>query len=161
MTFKAYKLYNAIILNITRRKEDVFATPVKTSEIRKHQHQFKFDFASVSRNYVVYKIHLENQPDIIQGLVAFKSQKGFLDCVNMEINGFNKHGIALYAGVGKSMVALCCKISMDIGLEGYISFEAKNRLIPYYQRLGAQRIGGSKRMFIDEIAARKLVNLYF
>jgi hypothetical protein len=79
----------------------------------------------------------------------------------MEINEFNKRGIALYSGVGKSMVALCCKVSWDGGLEGYISFEAKNRLIPYYQRLGAQRIGNTKRMFIDDAAANKLIAQYF
>ncbi|MHA4808356.1 hypothetical protein ACX0G9_09610 [Flavitalea flava] len=158
---KTYKLYNAITLNITGQKETVLAAPVKTSEIRKHQHQFHFDFISISKLFIIYKIHLENQPDIIQGIVAFRPQKGFLDCANMEINAFNKHGISLYSGVGKSMVALCCQFSIDAGLDGFISFEAKNRLIPYYKRLGAQQIGHSKRMFIDEIAAQKLIYLYF
>jgi len=46
-------------------------------------------------------------------------------------------------------------------MEGYISFEAKNRLIPYYQRLGAKRIGSSSRMYIDDVAAQKLIDLYF
>lgn len=158
---KTYRLYKAITLNISRKKEDVLASRITIRELRKHRHHFQFDFISIANSFVVYKIYLENQPDIIQGLVAFRPQKGFLDCVNMEINEFNKHGIALYSGVGKSMVALCCKVSIDEGMEGYISFEAKNRLIPYYQRLGAQRIGNSKRMFIDDTAAQKLVVLYF
>ncbi|HEY4062635.1 MAG TPA: hypothetical protein VGM30_12070 [Puia sp.] len=158
---KIYRLYDAIVLNATGKKEAALAAPVKAAEIRRHQHQFKFDFISISRKFIVYKIHLENQPDIIQGMVAFRYQKDYLDCVNMEINGFNKHGISLYSGVGKCMVALCCKISMDNGAEGYISFEAKNRLIPYYQRLGAKRIGGSSRMFINNVGAQKLIDLYF
>jgi hypothetical protein len=149
------------VLNATGKKEDAMAAPVKTAEIRRHQHQFEFDFISISRKFVVYKIYLGNQPDIIQGLVAFRYQKDYLDCVNMEINVFNKHGISLYSGVGKCMVALCCKISIDNGSDGYISFEAKNRLIPYYQRLGAKRIGSSSRMFLDDTAAQKLVDLYF
>ena len=115
----------------------------------------------IDDSFIVYKICLENQPDILQGLVAFRYQKDYLDCANMEINVFNKHGISLFSGVGKCMVALCCKISMDNGSEGYISFEAKNRLIPYYQRLGAKRIGSSSRMFFDDTAAQKLVDLYF
>ena len=158
---KVYKLYDALVLNATRKKEHVLAAPIGTPEIRRHRHQFEFDFVSISKKFTVYKLYLENQPDIIQGMVAFRYQKGYLDCVNMEINGFNKRGISLYAGVGKSMVALCCKVSMDNGAEGYISFEAKNRLIPYYQRLGARRIGSSSRMFIDDVAAQKLINLYF
>lgn len=158
---ESYNLYNAIILNISKQKQDLLAVPTGSTEIRKHQHQFQFDFVSISRKFSVFKLHLEDQPDIIQGLVAFRPQAGFLECVNMEINNFNKHGIALYSGVGKSMVALCCKVSVDMGLDGYISFEAKNRLIPYYQRLGAQRMGNSKRMFMDNIAANKLIDLYF
>ena len=158
---KSYKLYNAIVLNATGKKENVLAAPVKPAEIRRHQHQFKFDFISISKQFVVYKIHLEDQSDIIQGLVAFRHQKSYLDCANMEINEFNKRSISLYSGVGKCMVALCCKISMENDMEGYISFEAKNRLIPYYQRLGAKRIGSSSRMYIDDVAAQKLIDLYF
>lgn len=158
---KIYKLYNAIVLNATGKKENVLAAPVKTGEIRRHQHQFKFDFISISKKFVVYKVHLEDQSDIIQGLVAFRHQKDYLDCANMEINEFNKRNISLYSGVGKCMVSLCCKISMESELQGYISFEAKNRLIPYYQRLGAKRIGSSSRMFIDDVAAQKLIDLYF
>ena len=158
---KIYKLYNAITLNTSGEKVDILASSVTARELRKHKHHFQFDFISIAKDFSIYKIYLENQPDIIQGLVAFRTQAGFLDCANMEINEFNKHGIALYSGVGKSMVALCCKVSLDEGMDGYISFEAKNRLIPYYQRLGAQRIGNSKRMFIDDTAARKLISLYF
>jgi hypothetical protein len=158
---KIYRLCGALVLNATKEKKDAMGSPVKTAEIRRHQHQFEFDFISISRKFIVYKIYLENQPDIIQGLVAFRYQKDYLDCVNMEINGFNKHGISLYSGVGKCMVALCCKISLDSGSDGYILFEAKNRLIPYYQRLGAKRIGSSSRMYLDETAAQKLINLYF
>jgi hypothetical protein len=158
---KIYRLYDALVLNATGKKEDAFAAPIKAAEIRRHQHQFEFDFISISKKFVVYKLYLENQTDIIQGLVAFRYQKDYLDCVNMEINGFNKRGISLYSGVGKCMVALCCKISTDNGSEGYISFEAKNRLIPYYQRLGAKRIGASSRMFLDDVAAQKLVDLFF
>lgn len=149
------------MLNATGNIENALAAPIKAAEIRRHQHQFKFDFISISKKFVVYKVHLEYQPDIIQGLVAFRNQKNYLDCANMEINEFNKHGISLYSGVGKCMVALCCKISVDNGSEGYISFEAKNRLIPYYQRLGAKRIGSSSRMFIDDVAAQRLIDLYF
>jgi hypothetical protein len=158
---RTYRLYKAITLNISGRKEDVLASRITIRELQKYRHHFQFDFISIAKHFIVYKMCLENQPDIIQGLVAFRLQQGFLDCVNMEINEFNKHGIALYSGVGKSMVALCCKVSLDEGMEGYISFEAKNRLIPYYQRLGAQRIGNSKRMFIDDTAAQKLIALYF
>lgn len=75
-----YKLYNAITLNATGKKENVLAAPIKMAEIRRHQHQFQFDFALVSRKFVIYKVHLERQSDIIQGMVAFRYQKDYLDC---------------------------------------------------------------------------------
>jgi hypothetical protein len=78
----------------------------------------------------------------------------------MEISNLNKRGIALYSGIGKCMIALCCKISFDSGFDGYITFEAKNRLMPYYKRYGAIQIG-ALRMAIETKEAQKLVDLFF
>lgn len=58
------------------------------------------------------------------------------------------------------MVALCCKISVDQGMDGFIYFDAKNRLMPYYQRFGAKHMFGL-RMIVESDAARKLIDLYF
>ena len=96
----------------------------------------------------------------MHGLVAFTPDTGILKCANMELSDLNKKGISLYSGIGKCMVALCCKISFDLGFEGYITFEAKNRLMPYYMRYGAIKIGGL-RMAIETKEAQKLVDLYF
>ena len=128
--------------------------------MRRYKAQFDFDFARLAKTNTVYKLHLPNQPDIIQGLVAFRHAAGFIECANMETAAFNKSGNLLYAGTGKAMVALCCKISVDAGFDGYIRFEAKSRLFPYYERLGAKRIGGLL-MIMDEAAARKLAARYF
>jgi predicted N-acetyltransferase YhbS len=78
----------------------------------------------------------------------------------MEICNSNKHGKPVYHGVGKAMVALCCKVSLDEGLDGCIYFDAKNRLIPYYKRFGARHIFGL-RMIMDSTNAEKLIGLYF
>ena len=86
---------------------------------------------------------------------------GFLYGQNMEVNNFNKKPMLLFDGVGKCMVALCCKISFDENFDGFVSFEAKNRLFPFYKRLGAKQTGTSIRFFIETQEAEKLVNLYF
>lgn len=96
----------------------------------------------------------------MQGLVAVKPSTDFLECANMEINDFNKSPISLYNGVGKCMIALCCKIAIDEGFEGYIAFFAKNQLRRYYERYGAKTLYGL-RMFIDDANAEKLIDLYF
>lgn len=59
-----------------------------------------------------------------------------------------------------AIVALCCKYSFDKGLEREIYFDAKNRLFPYYARIGASRVAGL-RMIIENPAAIKLINIYF
>lgn len=58
------------------------------------------------------------------------------------------------------MVAVCCRYSLDHGMDGYIAFDAKARLIPYYTRLGARPLNGI-RMYLDTAAALKLTAPYF
>jgi len=157
-----YFLRSAIMLNATGKKFDAVAVKISGVQIRKHQHQFKdFDFAkSLREGFCIYKICKEGEEDILQGLVAVKHSTGFLECGNMETNDFNKHPINMYNYVGKSIVALCCKISRDEGFGGYIAFYAKNHLFAYYSRYGAVILFGN-RMFIDNQSAEKLIELYF
>lgn len=156
-----YLLQNAITLNSNGFKYDVTATSIDIPEIKKHKDQFGFDFVALKKKGLfVYKICRCNEEDILQGLVCFVPNMGILDCYNMEMNNFNKRGSSVYNGVGKCMVALCCKISFDLGFQGFITFEAKSKLVPYYERLGAKRISYI-RMAIDSGVAKKLVDIYF
>jgi hypothetical protein len=159
---KIYHLRKAIILNAAKEKFDAVALPTNTAEIKRHRHQFReFDFLqSIKDGFTVYKICREGEENILQGLVAVKPSTGFLECANMEVNDFNKSPISMYNGVGKCMIALCCRISADSGLGGYIAFVAKNHLVPYYTRYGAKNLYGL-RMFIDDDNAKKLIDLYF
>ncbi|MCF0059317.1 hypothetical protein LXL81_26385 [Dyadobacter sp. CY356] len=155
-----YTLRNALTLNATGLKVDAVASPTFDREIIKHNKSFNFDFISLTKNYTIYKLHVTSEPEIIQGFVGFRQTPGILECANMETNNFNKHNNAVYNGVGKALIALCCKISIDNGMEGFIYFDAKNRLVPYYQRFGAKLIFGL-RMVIEPDQAKKLVDLYF
>jgi hypothetical protein len=156
---KIYTLSSAFTFNSTGQKVDAVASPASRSELVASRGAFGFDFILLSNEYTVYKFQAGSDP-VIQGLVAFRPTRGILECANMEICNANKHGSPIYNGIGKSIVALCCKVSQDVGLDGYIYFEAKNRLIPYYQRLGAKRSFGI-RMVIEPTAAKALVDLYF
>ena len=160
---KTYLLYNAITLNATGNKWNILAIPMTSREIKKHQHHFTdFNFEELkSEGNTVYKVCRENEEGILQGMFAFKEGTGFLDCANMEVSEINKRPIILYSGVGKAMVAVCCKISLDLGYEGYISFTAKNRLFNYYKRMGACQIGASNKFYINEKTAAFLIDAYF
>lgn len=158
---KIYTLRNAIVFNPTGKKYNAIASAATLVEIRQQQEYFDFDFTSLlKQGAVVYKIFKENDTSIIQGLVAFKPSVGILDCANMEVHKINKRPMSIHGNVGKAMVALCCKISFDLGLDGFITFEAKNRLSTYYKRLGADKIAGL-RMAINTTNAQRLVDLYF
>lgn len=156
---KIYTLSSAFTFNATGEKVDAIASPASRKELTASRNAFNFDFNALIRQFSVYKLQTLHDATI-QGLVAFRPEIGILECANMEICDANKHGKPVYNGVGKALVALCCKISMDHGLDGFIYFDAKNRLMPYYQRLGAKRMFGL-RMSIDPSAARKLIDLYF
>lgn len=156
-----YILKSAIIFNPTGKKYNAIASIVSLVEIKQHKEYFDFDFEKLyKQGFILYKITKEGESDILHGLVAFTPSIGILKCANMELSKLNKKGIYLYSGIGKCMIALCCKVSFDLGFEGYITFEAKNRLMPYYMRYGAIKIGGL-RMAIETKEARKLVDLYF
>jgi len=156
---KIYTLWSAFTFNATGQKVDAMASPATLSELSGSRHSFQFDFLTLTRKYTVYKLQVGGE-STIQGLVAFRPTTGILECTNMEICDANKRGNPLYNGVGKAMVALCCKVSLNEGMNGFIYFDAKNRLVPYYQRLGAKHMFGL-RMIIEPIPAQKLIDLYF
>ena len=157
----SYILKTAITFNPTGKKYNAIASIATQQEIKQHKEYFEFDFEKLyKQGIVIYKICKAGEDDLIHGMVAFKPSIGVLDCYNMEMNNINKRGSSLYAGLGKCMIALCCKISFDLGFDGFITFEAKNRLIPYYLRYGARSIG-VLRMGISTVAAQKSVDLYF
>ncbi|MGN6419715.1 MAG: hypothetical protein ACTHMC_19590 [Pseudobacter sp.] len=67
-----------------------------------------------------------------------------------------------YEGVPQSLVAYMCKASFELGLEGYVVFEAKTALIGHYiKKFGAELIYPRlNRMCISTKNAENLVNLY-
>ncbi|MBO9613483.1 MAG: hypothetical protein J7619_12345 [Dyadobacter sp.] len=156
---KIYTLSSAFTFNATGEKVDAVASPATQSELVGSRNHFQFNFLTLAKKYTIYKLQAGDDR-AIQGLVAFRPSTGALECTNMETCDTNKHGKPVCHGVGKAMVALCCKASLDEGLDGCIYFDAKNRLIPYYERFGARHLFGL-RMIIDSVNAKRLIDLYF
>ena len=60
-----------------------------------------------------------------------------------------------------NLVAFTCKLSFDLGFNGFVAFTAKTQLIEHYRNtLGAELIF-KNRMSISGGAAKKLVNSYY
>jgi hypothetical protein len=155
---KLYLLKNAITHKATSVKVNVLASPTTDAELVKHKAHFSFKFYGNKR--IIYKLTTEKDTNTIQGIVSFTATPVVLECGNTETAIHNRGKSAIYTGLGKAMVALCCKISFDNGMDGFISFESKGRLTAYYSRMGAKNLTHT-RMYIDEVKARKLVEQYF
>ncbi len=153
-----YLLKKAICHKATGIKVNALASPTNDAERIKHKAHFSFKFYGNRRT--VYKLTTEADRNTMQGIVSFTATPGVLECGNMETAIHNRGKSAIYTGLGKAMVALCCKISFDNGMDGFISFESKGRLTAYYARMGAKNLTQT-RMYINETKARKLMEQYF
>lgn len=120
---------------------------------------WKMEFDNDARE--VYKLTINNNPTIIQGLLSYtiKSDHVYMDLV--ESAPFNLGRNKLYEGVPANLVAFACKVSFQHGFEGFISFTSKTKLIEHYERtLGAVHFG-NHLMIINTKAAQHLIEKYF
>ncbi|WP_191018347.1 hypothetical protein, partial [Treponema zioleckii] len=115
-----------------------------------------------SNGYEVYELLLKGT-DERQGLIALKHIRDQLythvDIV--ESAPANRGNAGLYQGVGAHLFAIACKLSWEVGNEGFVQFKAKTNLVEHYQKtLNAQNID-AQNMFIDSNAALNLIKKYF
>lgn len=109
----------------------------------------------------IYKLTIEGNPHILQGLVSLSDYSDHFYLHLIESAPFNLGAHKLYEGVPGNLFAFACKLSLDRGYEGFISFTSKTRLISHYEKtLGASHIGNHK-MIIFPDGALKLINKYF
>lgn len=96
----------------------------------------------------------------MQGRVSLEIDGGVANVDIVETAPHNYGHNGRYEGVGGHLFAIACQISVENGCDGFVAFTAKNSLIEYYKvKLGAQ-IAYGQRMFLDEDAARFLLEKY-
>jgi hypothetical protein len=94
-------------------------------------------------------------------LISYSIEDNFVFVNLIENAKFNRGKAKLYEGVGGNLFAYACKLSLEEGFGGFVSFKAKSTLIEYYKKaLGAQ-VAFGQRMYIDNIASVKLISQYF
>jgi len=122
---------------------------------------FNWKFEYKQENRYVYKLVTKQNTETIHGLVAYEEDEGFMTMHLLESAPFNIGKGKKYLGVAGNLVAHVCKISMQCGFDGVISFRSKTALIEHYEKtLGAVHLGGGL-MAIQEEDARNLINKYF
>jgi hypothetical protein len=109
----------------------------------------------------VYKLTINNNPNIIQGILSLTIEPDHVYMNLLESAPFNRGKTKLYEGVAGNLVAYACKVSFQNDFDGYLSFTAKTRLIDHYiKTLDAYHFGGHL-MIINTSAANNLIDKYF
>lgn len=115
------------------------------------QFDWKYEFEQHERH--IYKLTIKGNPNVIQGLISFSDENNYLFMHLIESAPFNKGKNKIYVGVAGNLVAFLCKMSWDMGYEGFISFISKTRLIEHYEKtLGAIHVGNHKMVIFPKEA---------
>ena len=158
------KLTNSVENSLTGEVFDTEITQVIKGDlkaIRKSDWVFDWKLEFRTPKNQVYKLSTVNNPTIIQGLLSIEDKDDHIFMHLIESAKFNKGKNKIYLGVPGNLVAFACKVSLEKGYDGYVAFDSKTVLIePYKQILGATHLI-RQRMFVDPIAAHKLISRYF
>lgn len=136
------------------------------SEMPKKQAGWSFSWKQLSRveGGTCYKIILSSQPNEIQGLLMLTVMfREMIVMNNIEVAPHNYGSQGKYDRVAGVLLGYACWQSFMKGkgdYQGFMTFESKTALIPFYQlKYGATHIRGSK-MYIGPDAGRKLIQEY-
>jgi len=117
---------------------------------------FNWKTAYQQPNHQVYKLLAKGHPEI-QGLISLEPIKDqqYIELHLIESAPHNYGSAKRFLGVPGNLVAFACKMSFEMGFDGFVAFHAKTKLISHYiDTLGARIIYGSNRMGIFTEEAR-------
>lgn len=155
------KLTNSIENAFTEERFLTDILPVSSNEIISTEWLFDWKKEIGKSENKVFKLVTRGNEDVIQGLLSFCDGKDHVFMNLLENASFNKGKNKVYLGVAGNLVAYSCKVSFETGYDGYVVFDSKTALIEHYQEtLHAKRLGG-QRMYIDTVAAFRLLDKYF
>ena len=91
----------------------------------------------------VYKLTIEGNPNVIQGIVSLRIEPDHIYMPLIESAPFNRGKHKTYLGVPGNLVAFACRLSFQRGYDGFVSFHSKTLLIDHYVKtLGAYHFSG-------------------
>jgi hypothetical protein len=165
LDFEIDKLTDSIINRISGDSFETQVALLKKQELKEvtKTKGWNFNWRSelAQNDREVYKLTIVSNPHIIQGLTSLTIKPDHVYLNLLENAPFNIGKDKLYEGVAGNLVAFACKLSFQRGGQGFVSFQAKTKLIDHYVKtLGAYHFGGHL-MVIDSIAAQKLIDKYF
>ncbi|HVU57409.1 MAG TPA: hypothetical protein VHD83_20240 [Puia sp.] len=155
---------NSIVDAVTRESIETDIAPITFHDLKKilKKNGWKFNWKKESQypGRQLYKLVIRGD-EVIQGLISVQILEKYVEMYLIETAPHNFGRKKKYIGVAANMVAFACKMSFEMGFEGYVGFRAKTKLIQHYiDTLGAELLF-KDRMQISEKSAEKLVNSYF
>lgn len=149
---------------ISQEQFQTIVLPITKKDLPHLDKKFwSFDWKKEAKfaNRIVYKLATLENPNVIQGLISLSDLGDHVFVNLIESAVFNRGKDRLYEGVAGNLFAFACQQSIEKGYDGFVVMEAKTKLIAYYRdAFGAQRMGNSLRMFLDERVAEKLINYF-
>lgn len=132
-----------------------------TRKLKQSDWIFDWKGEAKQRDKTVYKLVIQNNLDIVQGLISLQDRGDHLFMALIESAKFNRGARKVYLGVPGNLVAFACKLSFEKGYSGYVSFESKTRLIEHYRKALGARVLFGNIMAIDTGTAQQLIEQYF
>ena len=128
------KITNSIEDVITGKSLDTDVVPVIPIDLKavlkKAGWRFNWKIELKYTSHQLYKLVIRNETDI-QGLVSLQPMENFIEMHLIETAPQNYGHSKKYMGVAGNLVAFACKMSFNLGFEGYVAFRAKTGLIQH------------------------------
>lgn len=165
LDFLVDKLTRSVEHSLNGESYETLVVPAKQSDRRSFfkNKGWLFDWKNEMKRKerTVYKLVLKAYPTHLMGLVSLEKREGHIFMHLLESAAINRGANKIFLGVAGNLVAFACKESLELKMEGYVAFYAKNSLLLHYEKtLGASR-KGAQLMVIEPPAAIRLVNHYF
>jgi hypothetical protein len=133
LDFEVDKITESIENAETGESLDTLVLPVTQADLKETVikngwiFDWKLELSEPERQ--VYKLVIEKEPQTIQGLVSLKKMKDYVFMYLIESAPCNIGKGKKYLGVCSNLTAFGCKLSMEYGFGGVISFISKTALI--------------------------------
>lgn len=109
----------------------------------------------------VYGLYVDGS-DEVQGLIALEHHRDdFYTYVSLVESSPKNRIDKVYSGVGGHLFAIACKLSFDVGNDGYVMFVPKTKLIDHYRKTLNAELIADQKMVIKTQEAINLIKKYF
>ncbi len=164
LDFRIDKLTRSIENAVTGDRHPTLVLPITQADTRKlKKTDWLFDWKKEAAHdgRTVYKLVITGNENVLQGMVSVEDKGDHIFLHLIESSGFNRGRRKVYVGVPGNLVAFACKLAMECGYDGFVSFEAKSGLIAHYQQNLGASILFRNYMVIESAAAQKLLARYY